>query len=140
MSTRSGSRSDKVFLNMRRHHTLSIAFLLFFNAQLFAVPIPQTDPQFSAFWQRFKTALSKNDKEAVASMTKLPFLYENKPRSRAGFIRIYPQLFTPAVRRCIVRAKPLREGENYDVFCGELIFYFGKDGDEFKLLEFGAND
>jgi hypothetical protein len=26
------------------------------------------------------------------------------------------------------------------LFCGELIFYFGKDGDEFKLLEFGAND
>jgi hypothetical protein len=124
---------------MKRNHFIAIALLLLLSAQLSAQR-PPTDPQFSAFWQRFKTAISKNDKEAVASMTKLPFLYENKERSRAEFIRIYPQLFTPAVRRCIVRAKPLREGGNYDVFCGELIFYFGKDGDEFKLLEFGAND
>jgi hypothetical protein len=125
---------------MKKHQILSITLLLLLSAQLFATPRAQTNAQFSEFWQRFKAAISKNDKEAVASMTKLPFLYENKERSRAEFIRIYPQLFTPAVRRCIVRAKPLREGENYDVFCGELIFYFGKDGDEFKLLEFGAND
>jgi hypothetical protein len=114
--------------------------LLVLSSQLLAPTHAQTKPEFSPFWQRFKAAISKNDKEAVASMTRLPFLYDNKERSRAEFLKIYPQLFTPKVRRCIVRARPQPDGENYDVFCGELIFYFGKDGNEYKLLEFGPND
>ena len=106
---------------------------------LYASP-SQTDPEFTAFLTKFRAALAKNDKAAVASMTKLPFLYDSKERNREEFLRIYPQLFTPKIRRCIARAKPLKEGENYDVFCGELIFYFGKDGGEYKFLEFGVND
>ena len=99
------------------------------------------DPEFSAFWKNFKEVIAKNDKEGVANLTKLPFLYDSKERDRAGFIKIYPQLFTPKARRCIAVAKPLKEQENYDVFCGQIIFYFGKDTDgKYKLLEFGVND
>lgn len=99
------------------------------------------DPEFAAFWKTFKGLVAKNDKEAIADVTKLPFLYESKERDRTGFVKIYPQLFTPKIRRCFVTAKPTREQENYDVFCGELIFYFGKDTDgKFKFLEFGVND
>ncbi len=103
---------------------------------------PKTDPEFTAFLTKFRAAISRNDKEAVASMTKLPFLYDSKERNREDFIRIYPQLFTPKIRRCLASAKPLKEGENYDLFCGQLIFYLGKDGatGEYKLLEFGVND
>ena len=98
------------------------------------------DP-FTIFWKEFKAAVARNDKEAIANVTKLPFLYESKERDRAGFIKIYPQLFTPKIRRCIAKAKLVKEQENYDVFCGELIFYFGKDTDgKYKFLEFGVND
>jgi hypothetical protein len=100
-----------------------------------------TDPGFVSFWKTFKTAIARNDKEAVADVTKLPFLYDSKERDRAGFIRIYPSLFTPRIRKCIATAKLVKEQENYDVFCGQLIFYFGKDSDgKYKLLEFGVND
>jgi hypothetical protein len=100
-----------------------------------------TDPAFDTFWKTFKAAIAKNDKEAVADLTKLPFLYESKERDRAGFIRIYPSLFTPRIRKCMASAKLVKEQENYDVFCGQLIFYFGKDSDgKYKFLEFGVND
>ena len=85
--------------------------------------------------------MARNDKETIANVTKLPFLYESKERDRAGFIQIFNQLFTRKIRQCIAKAKPVKEGENYDVFCGQLIFYFGKDTDgKFKFLEFGVND
>jgi hypothetical protein len=100
-----------------------------------------TDPAFDSFWKTFKGAIAKNDKEAVADLTKLPFLYESKERDRAGFIKIYPSLFTPRIRKCMATAKLVKEQENYDVFCGQLIFYFGKDSDgKYKFLEFGVND
>ena len=96
---------------------------------------------FPAFWASFKAAMARNDKEAIADVTKLPFLFDSKERDRAGFIQIFNQLFTRKIRQCIAKAKPVKEGENYDVFCGELIFYFGKDTDgKFKFLEFGVND
>jgi len=100
-----------------------------------------TPETFPAFWTSFKAAMARNDKEAIADVTKLPFLFESKERDRAGFIQIFNQLFTRKIRQCIARAKPSKEGENYDVFCGELIFYFGKDIDgKYKFLEFGVND
>lgn len=127
---------------MRANRLASLLVLILIGSAIFGdVAQSQTaEPEFTAFLTRFRAAISKNDKEAVASMTKLPFLYESKERSREEFIRIYPQLFTPAIRRCLVRAKPLKEGENYDLFCGQLIFYLGKDSGEYKLLEFGVND
>ncbi len=123
--------------------TRVFAFLLLVISSSTIVALTQvqpTDPEFKRFLTRFRAAISRNDHEAVASMTKLPFLYESKERDRAEFIRIYPQLFTPRIRRCLAKAKPLKEGENYDLFCGQLIFYLGKDAGEYKLLEFGVND
>ena len=96
---------------------------------------------FPAFWTKFKAAMARNDKEAIADVTRLPFLFESKERDRAGFIQIYNRLFTRKIRQCIAKAKPEKENDYYDVFCGDLIFYFGKDKDgKYKFLEFGVND
>ena len=114
-----------------------IFLLLLFVAPTFA-QAPQT---FSSFWTTFRGAIARNDKEAVADITKLPFLYDSKERDREGFLKIYPQLFTRKIRRCVATAKPSREGENYEIFCGDLILYFGKDTDgKYKFIEFGVND
>ena len=98
---------------------------------------PQT---FASFWTGFKAAIARNDKEAVASMTRLPFLFESEERDKAGFIAIYDKLFDRKLRRCIQTAKPLKEGESYEIFCGELILYFARVDGKFKLTEFGVND
>ena len=96
---------------------------------------------FASFWKTFKAAIAKNDKEGVADMTKLPLLYDSQERDRAGFLKIYGHLFTRKVRRCIATAKTVKEEDSYDVFCGQLIFYFSKDTDgKYRLREFGVND
>src|SRR4030095_855463 len=122
---------------LRTSITLAIVLSLVTIAQPQA-PAPET---FASFWQTFKAAIARNDKEAVADLTKLPFLYDSRERDRAGFIKIYPQLVTPKVPRVIARVKPLKEQEGYDVFCGEIIFYFAKDANgKFKFDSFGPND
>ena len=97
------------------------------------------DQHFQSFWRKFKVAVAKNDKHAVASMTKLPFLFESQERTRAQFIKIYNQLFDLKVRRCFATAKALREEDVYEVFCAKRIFYFGKVEGEYKLIEFGVD-
>lgn len=102
---------------------------------------PTKPETFASFWKTFKAVIARNDKEAVADLTLLPFLYDSQQRDRAGFLKIYGQLFTRKIRRCIATAKPLKETDGYEVFCGELIFYFGRDTDgRYKFREFGVND
>jgi len=96
---------------------------------------------FASFWKTFKAAIAKNDKEAVADLTKLPMYLYDGEQDRAGFIRKYNQLFTRSIRRCIATAKPLKGQEGYDIFCGELIFAFARDKDgKYKFFGAGPND
>jgi hypothetical protein len=120
---------------------MKLTTLILLSLLIITPTYPQTPQTFSSFWKSFKAAVARNDKQAVADVTKLPFLYDSKERDREGFLKIYPQLFSRSVRRCVAAAKPTKEGENYEIFCGELIFYFGKDTDgKYKLIEFGVND
>ena len=124
----------------RSAKVLSVVLLLLVIPQFKLKAQPGSDREFNAFWLRFRTAVVKNEKEAVASMTRFPFLYDSKEQSRAEFIAIEKNLFTPRVRKCFATAKPLKEGDVYDVFCKGIIFYFGKSRGEYKFLEFGPDD
>ena len=101
---------------------------------------PKIDPAFNAFWTKFKAAVARNDKAAVADMTKLPFLLGSKEQDRAGFLKQYSSLFTPRVRRCFARARPAKDQDAYEIFCGEQIFLFGKVDGAYKFTEIGVND
>jgi hypothetical protein len=98
------------------------------------------DPEFSAFWIKFKAAVARNDKPAVADMTRLPFMLEGKDVDRAGFIKQYSSLFTPKMRRCFARAKPSRDQDSMEIFCGDQIFLFAKVAGVYKFTEIGVND
>ena len=98
------------------------------------------DPAFTAFWIKFKAAVARSDKGAVADLTKLPFMIESTDLDRAGFIKQYGLLFTPRVRRCFARAKPTKDQDAYEIFCGEQIFLFGKVDGVYKFTEIGVND
>src|SRR5260221_1117555 len=100
----------------------------------------KVDPEFTTFWIKFKAALTRNDKSAVADMTKLPFLLDSKGLDRAGFIRKYNSLFTPKMRRCLARARPSRDQDSTEFFCGQQIFLFAKVGGVYKFTEIGVND
>ena|SRR5215216_1534204 len=122
-----------------RHFMILLMFLLLSPNHPHA-QTNQKDKTFQSFWTKFKAAVTKNDKEAVASMTKLPFLFDSKERTRPEFIRIYDQLFDAKVRKCFASAKVLKEGDVYEVFCAKRIFYFGEVNGGYRFTEFSADD
>lgn len=99
---------------------------------------------FAGFWTQFKAAVAKNDKEAVASMTKFPVeIGENV--SKAAFLKSYPEFFSRKVQACFAKAKPVADknpqgGTTYSVFCGEEIFLFEQVGGKFLFTGIGMND
>jgi len=126
---------------MKLKRQLATIVLLALTISIAPAQTPSKPETFASFWKTFKAAIARNDKEAIADVTKLPFLYDSQERDRAGFLKIYGQLFTRKVRRCIATAKPVKEGDSYDLFCGELIFYFSKDtAGKYQFREFGVND
>jgi len=65
--------------------------------------LPATD--FEKFFAEFKAAVARDDVKSVTELTRLPFLFDSKPRDSAGFQKIYPQLFDAKVRACFVMAR-----------------------------------
>ena len=127
----------------KRLSVFSIAMVFLIGGALPASSQSRTariDPEFNAFWIKFKAAVARNDKPAVANMTKLPFLLEGKDLDRAGFIKQISSLFTPKTRRCFARAKPSRDQEIMEIFCGDQIFVFAKVDGVYKFTEIGVND
>ena len=98
------------------------------------------DPAFVAFLTKFKAAVAKDDKEAVAAMTKLPFFFDSKEQKRDGFIKIYDKLFTARVKKCFATAKPVKDDDVYEIFCGKSIYLFGKVNGSYKFTEIGVDD
>jgi hypothetical protein len=130
------TRAKRAFL------TPVILFLLALNPAGGAETKPEAR-SFAAFWVQFKTAVVNDDKEAIAEMTKLPFVYgTSKPLSKADFIKECGKLFDQKTRRCFSKAKPVKEDDrdSYSVFCGEEIFSFEKVNGEYRFTDIGMND
>jgi hypothetical protein len=69
------------------------------------------DASIDAFWQKFKTAVTKGDKQAVFSMSQLPIgmsFGESRIRTKAQFIKNYKYIFAGEVNavKCFATAKP----------------------------------
>lgn len=94
---------------------------------------------FAAFQSEFRKAIARNDAAAIADLTRLPFLFESRPRDRAGFLAIYPTLFTPSVRRCLASARATGESGDEVVSCPPYAFYFDQLKGVWKLREFNAD-
>ena len=112
-------------------------FLFLLVPQLSEAKDPPPSAEFAAFWKEFKSAVARNDKEAVAAATKLPFMAQ---QSKAEFLRDYPTYFTKEVKKCLATAKPVRDRDGYLVFCGEEIFGFWKVNGAYKFTDIGMND
>lgn len=100
------------------------------------------DKDFLSFWPGFKAALQKNDKKALASMTKLPYLdlITDKKLDEAAFIAKADKIFPPATRKCLLKEKPIADKDSVFVFCGDDIYIFAKDKGKYKFTEIGVND
>ncbi len=102
----------------------------------------QNSTSFATFWSEFKAAVAKDDREAVASLTKLPIYLANKEQSKIGFLKLYPSLFPKKVQTCFAKAKPVKEynQDSYSVFCGKSIYVFSRENGKYKFTDLGAND
>jgi hypothetical protein len=103
---------------------------------------PAQPESFATFWAGLKSAIAKNDKEAVAAATHLPSIYPNMPDAKAAFLKDYPSIFTKTVRKCLASSKPARtpDRDSYSVFCDEQYFYFKKVNGAYKFTDYGPND
>jgi len=82
----------------------------------------QTDVQ--AFWKKFKAAVVKGDKRAVAAMTKFPLgmpTYQKSVKTKADFLKRYNDIFNgdADAAKCFPKAKLEKEdSKKYAVYCG----------------------
>jgi hypothetical protein len=96
--------------------------------------------RFGVFWKQFSQAVVEDKRATVADLTKLPFLMDGIEHDRSAFLRAYPTLFTPAMRRCFKKVKPVHDLDGYSVVCGEQIFVFGLVNGSYLFTEIGVND
>ena len=115
-------------------------FLSLLAPQLLEAKDPPLPAEFVAFWKEFKSAVAKNDQEAVAALSDLQPYYRNGQFSKEAFLKEYPFLFRRDVRKCFATAKPERDRDSYLVGCGEELFYFGKVNGAYKFTDIGMND
>ena len=110
---------------------------------VFGIAVPDAiaaDKSWDDFWRQFKQAIQKNDKEAVANMTKLPYLLDSKSLNRQQFLTKYEVLFPKRVRQGLLKEKPVADKGTYMVFVGEEIFLFTKQKGTYVFSEIGVND
>ncbi len=99
------------------------------------------DAAFDAFWTKFCAALKKNDKEALASMTKIPYRsYDKSLNTKKEFVAYCDKVFSKKIRDCLVKEKPVLDKTSYFVFCGEEIYIFEKAKGSYLFTEIGVND
>jgi hypothetical protein len=126
---------------MRRFMLVILISLLAFSSPfVFAKSGKQVDAAGVQFWAKFKAAVVTNDKETVASMTRLPFLFQGRELTKPAFIQKFGVIFDARAKRCFEKAKLVKEGEGFEVFCGQQIFLFEKVNGVYKFTEIAAND
>ena len=81
------------------------------------------ETDFSAFWKKFKSAVTAGDKAAVAGMTKFPLsmpYLQKKVKDKADFLRRYDEIFNGEANaaQCFAKAEPKKESaREYKIYC-----------------------
>src|SRR5437762_13110872 len=90
---------------------------------LLSFPNAFAESDFSAFWQKFKSAVIAGDKATIAEMTKfpLPMPYEVKAvKNKEEFLRRYNEIFKGEANaaQCFVSAEPHKQTDReYGIYC-----------------------
>jgi hypothetical protein len=98
------------------------------------------DPAFRGFFERFREAVTLDDREGVAAMTRLPIFLNGRKRDADGFRAEFDWLFTSVEKACFASETPVPENDVYSLFCGDLIFVFQKVAGVYRFTDIGVND
>lgn len=97
-------------------------FIPIFLAALIFSSAAQAQSNINDFWKKFKTAVVKGDKAAVANLTdfplEMPFGFKSI-KSKADFIRRYAQIMNleANAKRCFQNANLEKQGNRYEIAC-----------------------
>jgi len=103
---------------MRFFRTLVAAILI-----LLVLPEVFGQSEFSAFWNKFRSAVIAGDKASVAEMTKFPLSmpYGVKAvKNKQDFLRRYDEIFKGEANaaQCFTSGKPRKESaQRYEIYC-----------------------
>ena len=90
---------------------------------LFSLPSAFAQSDFSAFWQKFKSAVIAGDKATVAEMTKFPLSMSymvKDVKNKREFLRRYDEIFEGEANaaQCFKSAEPHKESDRrYGIYC-----------------------
>jgi hypothetical protein len=90
---------------------------------LSSVQIGSAQTDFSAFWNKFRSAVASADKATMADMTKFPLSmpYGVKAvKNKENFLRRYGEIFKGEANaaQCFEKAEPRKESaRRYEVYC-----------------------
>lgn len=97
-------------------------------------------PAMKAFWSKFQNAVAKNDREAVASMTKFPLAMPYgvpSIKTRAQLFKEYARIFDAETKKCFATAQPQVEdakAKKFSINCGEaMMYWFEFSGGAYKF-------
>jgi hypothetical protein len=114
-------RTSRSFASLRLLRGQKLLFGALVLLLSFQIGLAQTD--FSAFWNKFKSAVIAGDKAAVADLTKFPMSmpYGVKAvKSKESFLRRYEEIFKGEANaaQCFAKAKPQKESaQRYEIYC-----------------------
>ena len=111
--------------------TATLALILILTAVLSgSANSSHSDTSVETFWPKFAAAVSKSDKEAVASMSQFPIEMPYRVRSvktKAELSKRFREVFNfdrTNAAKCFAKSKPELDGQNrFTVACGEFIIY-----------------
>ncbi len=90
---------------------------------LSSFPNAFAESDFSAFWQKFKSAVIAGDKAMVADMTKFPLSMPHQIKAvtnKEDFLRRYDEIFKGEANaaQCFGSVEPHKESDlRYEIFC-----------------------
>ena len=121
-------------MNMRKRIPVLLLSIVLFGATGTA----QTDADFKLFWEKFKSAVIKKEKNTVASLSKYPLGMSYGIRSiktKAEFLRRYREVFSQQTdaAKCFASKSPEKNESNakrYTVVCPN------EAGDEVVAFDF----
>ncbi len=124
---------------------LLVNFILCLILSINSSPCFAGDASFDPFWQKFKIALQKGDKQTIVSMTKLPFLFDSKKLGKTEFLANYDKIFPKSISKCLGKEKPVKDIHesivSYSFFCDEEIYVMEKQKNgQYLFTDIGVND
>ncbi len=90
---------------------------------LLSFPSAFAESDFSAFWNKFKSAVITGDKAAVAEMAKFPLSMSygiKGVKNKESFLRRYDEIFKGEANaaQCFAKVEPKKEADGrYEIYC-----------------------